>query len=368
MVSPPPLLFATPALGVRVDVPDDARPAVATALRTFPPIEPGGPIHLHLVVARTPEGWQATEATGPTHDRPSLPELVSAVVSRLNEAHLAQDAGRVHLHAAALGTPTGVVLLVGHSGAGKSTLATHLLRRGLSYLTDEMVAVDADGQVHGYPKPLTLKYGSRHLADPVRDRLGLHTDPAQGQRWEVPADALGPVAPVGPHPVRLVVLPWWDGAAPADPEIEDLDRPEALVALAANALDVDRAPEQALVALGAVAGAPTHRLRHRDAEAVADWVLDHTAATSAVPPGEVELVPPPAQSAGLRRVTPGVLLGHRAVVWDPGGSRMVVLNAEGTELWRSLTGSEPPPEDADVETRRFLQLLAREGLVAGPVP
>jgi hypothetical protein len=363
---PPALRFATPAVGVEVAAPDPVAQALATTFRTLPALGDGDPADVAVTVTAEGDGWRATEGDGTVHEGPTVPRLTSALVSRLNELHLAHDDGRAHVHAAGLTHERGAVLLVGHAGAGKSTLATHLVRRGYGYLTDEMLGVEPDGRVMGYAKPLTLKYGSRHLTHAVRDDLGLHTEPGDGQRWEVPADALGSVAATGPHTVASLILPRYDADHDRPPLAEALSPADALLALGANALDLDRSPATALLAFGHLAALPTHRLQHGDAEAAADW-LDHLLAEPAVGPRcTVGLVtPPPAHPDRLGRRTLGVVLGDVAVVWHPERSRLAALNPEATALWRVLgdPGTEPEPGAGD-----FYRHLVRNGLAAGPVP
>lgn len=54
--------------------------------------------------------------------------------------------GKLALHAAAVATPQGCVLLAGESGVGKSTLLTVLLQRGWSLLADDLSIVDVNGR------------------------------------------------------------------------------------------------------------------------------------------------------------------------------------------------------------------------------
>jgi len=61
----------------------------------------------------------------------------------------------VLLHAAGLSRGQRAIALVGPSGAGKST-AARMLGRHFGYLTDETVAVEADGRVAPYPKPVSI--------------------------------------------------------------------------------------------------------------------------------------------------------------------------------------------------------------------
>ncbi|MBO1740095.1 PqqD family peptide modification chaperone [Leifsonia sp. TF02-11] len=79
------------------------------------------------------------------------------------------------LHAAGLADPaTGdVIALIGPSGAGKTTAASSL-GTALGYVSDETVAVDIDGAVHPFPKPLALKQQDSLLKRIVGpDALGL---------------------------------------------------------------------------------------------------------------------------------------------------------------------------------------------------
>jgi hypothetical protein len=60
------------------------------------------------------------------------------------------------LHAAGVATPDGrVVVLVGPSGRGKTT-AARALGAAYGYVSDETVAIDADGRVWPYRKPLSI--------------------------------------------------------------------------------------------------------------------------------------------------------------------------------------------------------------------
>jgi len=64
------------------------------------------------------------------------------------------------LHAAGLSLGVRAIALVGRSGAGKST-ASRVLGRNFGYLSDETVAIEDDGRVAPYPKPVSV------IADPA---------------------------------------------------------------------------------------------------------------------------------------------------------------------------------------------------------
>lgn len=61
----------------------------------------------------------------------------------------------VLLHAAGLSRGDRAIALVGQSGAGKST-ASRVLGQHFGYLSDETVAVESDGRVAPYPKPVSV--------------------------------------------------------------------------------------------------------------------------------------------------------------------------------------------------------------------
>ncbi|MFC7490420.1 MULTISPECIES: hypothetical protein [unclassified Knoellia] len=79
-----------------------------------------------------------------------------AVSRALTLASLKRRRGSaVLLHAAGLSRGERAIALVGPSGAGKST-ASRVLGTHFGYLSDETVAVEADGRVAAYPKPVSV--------------------------------------------------------------------------------------------------------------------------------------------------------------------------------------------------------------------
>ena len=89
---------------------------------------------------------------------------------------LLQQRGVVTLHAAAIATEAGAVLLLGRSGIGKSALAAALVERGSALLADDVTGVVPDA-------------GGRPLALPAfpRQRLWAHTLDEMGWRSKVHA-------------------------------------------------------------------------------------------------------------------------------------------------------------------------------------
>ena len=107
----------------------------------------------------------------------------AAVMDALSPAVTVQaighQAGRLLMfHAGAVAGPDGrTLVLVGPSGAGKTTAIRTLARRW-GYVTDETVAVDDDGVVTAYPKPLSvLDDGSHYKRQVSADDLDLRRPP-----------------------------------------------------------------------------------------------------------------------------------------------------------------------------------------------
>jgi hypothetical protein len=151
-------------------------------------------------------------------------------------------------HACALADPgTGATaVFVGPSGMGKTTLSRQL-GRSLGYVTDETAAVDADGSVRHFAKPLSLLGAAGYLKDQVSpDELELLRPPATPR--------LGAVVLLDRRP-----------SAPADPSVSSVGLLEAIAALAEQIsyLKVLDRPLQRLAALlQSVGGA--RRLSYRD--------------------------------------------------------------------------------------------------------
>jgi hypothetical protein len=112
-----------------------------------------------------------------------LPESSGYVLaSQLTIQAIDELAGRLFMfHACGLAEESGrVVALIGTSGMGKTTAAAELATSTFGYVTDETLAVDDDGGVLAYPKPLSLIEDSGPAGHKVQrgpDELGLRGCP-----------------------------------------------------------------------------------------------------------------------------------------------------------------------------------------------
>lgn len=106
--------------------------------------------------------------------------LAEAVTSEVTIAAILERAGELTmLHACGIADSDGAVIaLVAKSGTGKTT-ASSQLARSFGYITDETVAIRADGTVVPYPKPLSVKQATPGAAklQVGPDELGLQVAP-----------------------------------------------------------------------------------------------------------------------------------------------------------------------------------------------
>ena len=106
--------------------------------------------------------------------------LAEAVTSEVTIAAILERAGELTmLHACGVADPEGgVIALVAKSGTGKTTASSQLART-FGYITDETVAIRADGTIVPYPKPLSVKQATTGAAklQVGPDELGLKVAP-----------------------------------------------------------------------------------------------------------------------------------------------------------------------------------------------
>jgi hypothetical protein len=267
------------------------------------------------------------------HVDPSV--AIATAVWRLN-AIATESTAHVLLHAGAVAGPRGgAVLLVGGSGAGKSTLTAACVTAGLTYLSDELAAVERrTGRLIPYPKPLGLG----------RDRLAR-------------ASSLGAVATGPTAPATIVFTRYEPGAALTETA---LDNVWALLALTAHATNLAVLGGTALAWLAGMALAyPAWQLTYGDTdEAVA--AVRRAAAAPGRPAAPAQSLPAPA-----RGTTTVALDDALAVLHEPTG-KVHVLNPSAADVWRRASGvATPVGAAADrATTAATLDELVRAGLLA----
>ncbi len=117
---------------------------------------------------------------------------------------LLHQRGALVLHASAVATPSGAILVAGPSGAGKSTLCAELRRRGMPVIADDICALGPvdSGAIAVYPGYPRLKLWADAAA-----QLSIATDTLLAVRPNLPKFEV-PVADahLTPLPVRAVIL------------------------------------------------------------------------------------------------------------------------------------------------------------------
>lgn len=180
------------------------------------------------------EGVQASAARPATRLRgPELAPLMPRLTQSVTAASIALQAGHYFMmHAGAVGDPDSgaVVAYAAAGGTGKTTLSLRL-GRTWSYLTDETVAVDPEGFLVPYEKPLSVRpdTGPESVGPVVKqeispDALGLRT-------WPRSVDGR----------LAALVLIARDGTL-AQPRVEELDTVSAMLELAPETSSLSSLP------------------------------------------------------------------------------------------------------------------------------
>jgi hypothetical protein len=78
----------------------------------------------------------------------------------------------VFVHAGVVGVQGRAIVLPGRTLAGKTTLVAALVKAGAEYWSDEYAVLDADGLVHPYPKPLSVRIGAHETDEQPVETLG----------------------------------------------------------------------------------------------------------------------------------------------------------------------------------------------------
>lgn len=116
--------------------------------------------------------------------------------------HIAGSAPQhIFVHAGTVACNGRAIVIPGPSFSGKTTLVTALLEAGAVYYSDEYAVFDADGLVHPYPKPISIRTGNPDL-----------------RRVNHDAGSLGGSIGTEPVPVGLVVCTQYSTSAAWDPQ------------------------------------------------------------------------------------------------------------------------------------------------------
>jgi hypothetical protein len=315
----------------------------------------------------------------------SLPRdaMLADLSQRVTLAAIDAGRGRWMLHAAGVATVDGrVVVFVGPSGRGKTTAARALGTR-FGYVSDETVAIDADGRVLPYRKPLSIIEAAGSVkAQRAPGSIGL--------------------LPLPDAELRLAAVVLLDRSDDHgdEPVVERVDLGDAigdLVAQTSYLTELDKPLRSIASQLAAVGG--VQRVRYREASSLPAFVPQILeAASRPLAPGAVEQVPDASAvrimraNAGTRRFS-RVRAVDALALKDP--DRVIVLHLDdrnqgvvrvlagiAPEVWRAAAAAsvdelsaaavaaygEPDGTEAPAAVSAVIDELVGEGLLApGPL-
>jgi hypothetical protein len=191
--------------------------------------------------------------------------LVEVVRYWLVEHSVRRAQGVLPFHAAALTRDESGVLFAGPSGAGKTTLSVELADAGWTLSGDDIAPIDlADGRIHPFPKPLSLRRPGR-WREVVRPPGDWPMPPPEGPVLVPAAFFARRSEPF--EPTNLLFISYAPGAEPER---------EALSAGRATALCVEYARASGEASVAALArlcrSVPAARLRYPSTAAALDLV------------------------------------------------------------------------------------------------
>jgi hypothetical protein len=158
------------------------------------------------------------------------------------------------VHAGVVGWRGRAIVIPGRSLSGKTTLVAALMRAGATYYSDEYAVFDAQGRVHPYSKPLSIR--------------GENSE----RRKQCRVEELNGHAGTQPLPVGLVVVTEYKPGAQWRPRV--LSPGEAMLKLLDNTLLARIRPELAFNTLPhVVTSAMTLKGKRGEAETIAHALL-----------------------------------------------------------------------------------------------
>ena len=139
-----------------------------------------------------------------------------------------QAPDHIFVHAGAVAFDDHAIVIPGPTFSGKTTLVAEFVRAGALYYSDDLAALDRDGLVHPYPKPLSVRAGGLSQTDHDIAMLG---------------GSAGTTA----IPIGVAIFSQYRPGASWNPR--RLSRGDAVLGLLSNTVPARDRPEQALTTL-----------------------------------------------------------------------------------------------------------------------
>jgi hypothetical protein len=218
-------------LGVSVafDAQDSA--ALGPVADFFGEFETGDPASSPDIVYRLGPGYRVTR-DGMLDETPqSLGRMLYLIDKDLTIELEQRRQDLYFLHAAALASDKGVLVLAGDSGNGKSTTCWALTQHGFGYLSDELAPIEpASCTVVAFPRAIGLK------APPPAPYLLPESTLNAGQTLHVPARDLPAVAPGEQLPLAALIFVRYSPDL-AEPQLRPVSPGTAAATLYTHALN-----------------------------------------------------------------------------------------------------------------------------------
>jgi len=183
-------------------------------------------------------------------------DLSIVVLEGIVRGQVAEDAvDRIFVHAGSVAHDGRAIIFPGYSFSGKTTITAAMVRAGATYLSDEFAVLDAEGMVHPFAKPLSIREHPERL------------------QVDHSVESLGGVAEDTALPLGLAVITNYVPGAKWDPVT--LAPADAALALLANTVPARTRPQESLRAIKrAVEGAVVIQSDRGEADEVAAQLLD----------------------------------------------------------------------------------------------
>ena len=161
----------------------------------FELIEKNNPDHLFLIKRKENGDYQLFKDKKNVANSSSEAEFYGFVESELRLTIAEFAVSKVFLHAGVVAWKGKAIIIPGSSFSGKTTLVAALIKKGALYYSDEYAVLDENGNVHPFPKMLSLR--------------GIIDDFTQ---VDYTAESLGGEVGLEPIPVGMILLTEYDAA------------------------------------------------------------------------------------------------------------------------------------------------------------
>lgn len=189
------------------------------------PADPGDADQFFTLKRRDGISFVVEHRDGAVSGSSDLDVALAVLETNLRTYVAAHAPDHVFVHAGVVGFQGRAIVIPSPSFGGKTTLVRELIRAGASYYSDEFAVLDAQGLVHPYAKPLSIRTDGVNQSD---HHVG----------------ALGGTAGVDPLPVGLFVITRFVPGELWRPR--RLSPGESILAILENTLPAQERPEQAL--------------------------------------------------------------------------------------------------------------------------